>query len=113
MRAANFQGGGKVKGKFVSFWSYNLRGGPGDTRAGLVQAMAAARKTDKIVCDLLSWGLMGEDALGNCRLQHQAGGKYKSLLGKRSPWLKTGDALQTAFDQMYPVSCSCLLVVWF
>lgn len=30
--------------------------------------MATARKTDEIVCDLLSRGLLGEEALRSCRL---------------------------------------------
>lgn len=73
MRVANFQGGrGEEKLRASSFHCGHTtcmgdRGTRKD-RASLVQAMAAARKTDKTVCDPLSRGLVGEDALGSCRL---------------------------------------------
>lgn len=46
--------------------------------------MAAARKTDKIVCDLLSHGLLGEDALKAAA---------STVTGEKDPGLKTGGAL--------------------
>lgn len=60
-------------------------------RASLVQTTAAARKTDKIVCDLLISSLMGEDALGSCRLPSR--GENKSPCLEKSPWLKIDDNL--------------------
>lgn len=76
MRAANFQGEKKLRASLFHFGHKTCVGyrGTWKDRASFVQAMAAARKTEKIVCDLLSWGLVAEDALGSCRLAPSWGG---------------------------------------
>lgn len=66
--------------------------GTWEDRAGLVQA----RKTDKIVRNLLSRGLLGEDALGSCRVAPSwRGAEIKVLTWgkKKGPWLRVSEAL--------------------
>lgn len=66
--------------------------------------MAAARKTDKIACALLSRGLLGEDALKAAA---------STITGERDPGLKTGCALCTALNPAPSSSRTWLLLCCF
>lgn len=72
--------------------------------AVLVRLVAAARKTDKIACDLLSRGLLGEDALEAAA---------STVTGERDPGLKAGCALCTALNPAPSSSRTWLLLCWF
>lgn len=63
--------------------------------ASFVRIMATARKTDEIVCDLMSPVLLGEEAPRSCWEQQTEGEKRKKER-KREPGktkLKIGDSL--------------------
>lgn len=62
--------------------------------ASFVRIMATARKTDEIICDLMSCVLLGEEAPRSCWEQQTEEEKRKK--GKRQPGkteLKIGDSL--------------------
>lgn len=65
--------------------------------ASFVPIMATARKTDEIVCDLMSPVLLGEEAPRSCWEQQTEGEKRKKeRMEKRGPGktkLKIGDSL--------------------
>jgi len=73
--------------------------------------MATAKKTDEIVCSLLSWGLMGEDALGSHSLAPSWGENKSSHLEKNVHGLKEvmpSELLLTRCTQHHVRVCS-----WF